>query len=191
MLIKEKIDKDFLYYFDQGKATNLYEVMGSHLVKDDNGKNIACEFVVYAPNAKSVSIMGSWNGYAKDQDYMTKIDNYGIWYLKIDKDLEFAKYKYVIDTGYDLLFKSDPYAFCSGLRPNKDSVVYDIEGYKWHDQDYMYSHPKTYEKPMLIYELHFGSWRRLGLGADEVYSYKELADMLIPYLLEYNYTQHK
>ena len=187
MLIREKIDENFLYFFDQGKALKLYEVFGSHLVKE-NDKVVACEFVVYAPNAKSVSIMGSWNNYAKDKDYMEKIDNYGIWYLKIDKNLEFAKYKYVIDTGYEKLYKSDPYAFCSGLRPNKDSVVYDIDGYKWNDDVYMYEHKKTYEQPLLIYELHFGSWRRLGLGDNEVYSYKELADLLIPYLKEYKYT---
>lgn len=188
MLVRDKIDSNFLYFFDQGKATELYEVMGSHLVKNEDGLIIGCEFVVYAPNAKKVNIMGSWNNYAKDKDQMEKIDNYGIWYLKIDKNLEFAKYKYVIDTGHELLYKSDPYAFCSGLRPNKDSVVYDIKGYKWQDEDYMYNHPKTYDQPMLIYELHFGSWRRLGEEPNEVYSYKEIADLLVPYLKDYNYT---
>ena len=70
MFIKDKIDKNFLYFFDQGDCVNAYDFFGAHLVKDEEGNNIACEFALYAPNAKSIEIIGEWNGFTRNKDYL-------------------------------------------------------------------------------------------------------------------------
>lgn len=185
---KNIIDSNFMYYFDQGKAYELYDVFGSHVVKQD-GEIVGCEFVVYAPNALKVNIMGEWNNYALNQDEMERIDNRGIWYLYIPKNLLNNHYKYVITTYNGTLFKADPYAFYSGVRPNKDSIVYDLEGiYEWQDLDWRMHHEKTYDKPVLIYELHMGSWKRKNDGDNGFYDYRTIADLLVPYLKKHNYT---
>lgn len=187
MLIKDKIDQNFLYFLDQGDCTNAYEFFGAHLVKDEAGNNIACEFSVYAPNARSIEIIGEWNGFTRGKNYLNCIDSKGVWYLKLDGNYEWKKYKYVITTkSGEVLFKADPYAFYSEIRPNQDSKVYDIEGYSWNDADWMFTHPKTYDKPMLIYEMHAGSWKRP--DGKEFYSFNELAPMLVDYLKDYGYT---
>ncbi len=188
-MVKNKIDSGFLYYFDQGKSLNLYEIMGAHQVKDDEGNYVGCEFVLFAPNAHEVYVMGEWNYFNQTEHKMEKIDNYGIWYLYIEGNLNNMRYKYVIHSNNgSILYKADPYAFYSGLRPNKDSIVYDLEGYKWEDLNWRLKHKKTYDQPMLIYELHFGSWRRKGVGANDFYTYGEIEEMLVPYLKEHHYT---
>ena len=182
------IDSNFLYYFHKGIATSLYDIIGSHLVYDDSNNVIGTEFMLYAPNAVKVSIMGSFNGYSEDTDYLKSLGN-GFWYLYFDKDLSFNEYKYVLFLGDGRkLYKSDPYAFFSSLRPSTNSVVYEINGYKWNDDLYQYSKKKTYDKPMNIYEIHFGSWKRKSMEENGYYNYRELADQLIPYLIEHNYT---
>ena len=188
-MVRNKIDSNFLYYYGSGLALDMYEVMGSHVVYDDNNKPIGCEFVVHAPNAKEVCVMGEWNYFNDYQDHMEKIDNSGIFYLYLEGNYLNQRYKYAIYT-YDgqVLYKVDPYAFYSGLRPNKDSVVYDIEGYKWHDSKWRINHKKTYQEPMNIYEFHMGSWKRKGEGPNDFYNYREIAKMLVPYLKEFSYT---
>ncbi len=187
MLVREMIDNNFLYYFDQGECLEAYKVFGAHLVKDEDGKNIACEFCLYAPNAKRVDIIGEWNDFKEGRQELFCIDAKGIWYAYLEGDYEWKKYKYVITT-HDgrKLTKADPYAFYSELRPAQDSKVCDIEGYKWNDGDWMMNHPKTYDKPLLIYEMHLGSWRRRPDGSFN--SFDQIAPMLIDYLKDYGYT---
>ena len=84
--------------------------------------------------------------------------------------------------------KSDPYAFYSAMRPAKDSIVYELEGYEWKDDYWMYTHPKIYDKPCCIYEMHLGSWKRKSEKEDDYYTYRELAPMLIDYLKDFGYT---
>lgn len=189
MSVREKIDSNFLYYFDQGQSYDAYNVFGAHLVKDDNGNNVACEFCLYAPNAKRVQLVGEWNDFKENQHELFCIDNKGIWYAKLEGNYEWQRYKYLLTThdGKNI-YKADPYAFYSQIRPCQDSKVYDINGYKWHDDDWMYSHPKTYDKPVLIYEFHAGSWKKKGYGENDFYSFSELAPMLIDYLKNYGYT---
>lgn len=188
MAIRERINKDFLYYFDQGLCLDAYKVFGSHLIKDENGKNIACEFCLYAPNAKRVEIVGEWNNFTMNQQELYCIDEKGIWYAKLEGDYEWQRYKYLITTkSNDKIYKADPYAFYSQIRPSTDSKVYDINGYKWNDDVWMYTHPKVYDKPMLIYEMHLGSWRRKSPNG-EFYMFNEIAPMLVEYLKDYGYT---
>ncbi len=177
-------------YFDQGKSHEAYKLFGAHLNKDKNGTILGVEFCLFAPNAKYVSVVGEWNFFNKDQDPMQKIDDSGVWYLYLEGDFfEWKRYKFFMVTKYgEEKYKADPYAFYSELRPSTDSKIYDIEGYTWQDQDWMYTHPKTYEEPVLIYELHLGSWKRKGEGENDFYSANEIAPMLIPYLKQFGYT---
>ncbi len=189
MMVKDMIDSTFLYYFDQGKSLESYNVFGAHLNKDEQGNILGVEFCLYAPNAKSVSVVGEWNYFNKTKDPMKKIDSKGIWYLYLEGNFEWKRYKYFIITkNGEEKYKADPYAFYSELRPSTDSKVYDIEGYEWHDADWMYTHPKTYDQPVLIYEMHLGSWRRKGEGENDFYSANEIAPMLIDYLKHFGYT---
>lgn len=187
MSVRERIDNNFLYFFDQGECLEAYKVFGAHLVKNENGENIACEFCLYAPNADRVDIVGEWNNFEEGKHQLFCIDNKGIWYAKLEGNYEWQRYKYLITTkDGKKLYKSDPYAFYSQIRPSQDSKVYDIDGYKWNDDYWMYTHPKTYDKPLLIYEMHLGSWRRKPNG--DFNSFSEIAPMLIDYLKDYGYT---
>lgn len=189
MKIKEKLDSTFLYYFDQGKCYDAYNIFGAHLDKDENGNVVGCEFCIYAPNARYVSIIGEWNYFNKDQNPMKLLDNSGVWYLYLKGNFEWNRYKYfIVSKSGEEKYKADPYAFYSDLRPSTDSKVYDIDGYEWNDQDWMYTHPKTYDKPVLIYEMHLGSWRRKGPNENDFYKANEIAPMLIDYLKNFGYT---
>ncbi|MCR5350821.1 MAG: 1,4-alpha-glucan branching protein GlgB [Acholeplasmatales bacterium] len=188
-MIRDSIDSNFLYLFDNGDNNQAYKVFGSHLVKDKKGKNISCEFCLYAPNAVSVELIGEWNYFTEGEIKLEKIDNKGIWYINLAGDYENKRYKYVLLTHYgQKLYKCDPYAYHSALRPLQDSVVYDIDKHKWTDDVWMYTHPKTYDKPMCIYEMHLGSWKRTGPGENDFYNYKEIAKMLVEYLADFGYT---
>ena len=189
MSVREKIDGNFLYYFDQGLSTNSYEVFGAHLVKDEDGNNIACEFCLYAPNAKRVELVGEWNGFNENQQELYCIDSKGIWYARLEGNYEWQRYKYLITTHQgEKLYKSDPYGFYTQIRPCQDSKVYDIDGYKWNDDLWMYTRKKTYDQPVLIYEMHLGSWKRKGPGENDFYMFNEIAPMLVEYLKDFGYT---
>lgn len=189
MKVREKIDSNFLYYFDQGLCVNAFEVFGAHLVKDENGKMTGVEFCLYAPNAKNVSVVGEWNQFNPYINRMELVDDKGIWYLYLDGEFEWNRYKYYMETFQgEKKYKADPYAFYSQLRPSTDSKVYDIEGYQWNDQDWMMNHPKTYDQPVLVYEMHLGSWKRRSEEENGFYSANEIAPMLIPYLKQFGYT---
>lgn len=187
MSVRDKINPDFLYYYDQGKCLNAYEVFGAHLVKNEKGENIACEFALYAPNAKRVQLVGEWNGFNENQQELYCVDEKGVWYAYLEGNYEWQRYKYLIDThDGQRIYKADPYAFYSQVRPSQDSKVYDIDGYKWEDDVWMYTHPKTYDKPLLIYEMHMGSWKRKPDGSFNMFN--EVAPMLIQYLKDFGYT---
>lgn len=189
MKVREKIDSNFLYYFDQGLCVNAFEVFGAHLVKDENGKMTGVEFCLYAPNAKNVSVVGEWNQFNPYINRMELVDDKGIWYLYLDGEFEWNRYKYYMETFQgEKKYKADPYAFYSQIRPSTDSKVYDIEGYQWNDQDWMMNHPKTYDQPVLVYEMHLGSWKRRSEEENGFYSANEIAPMLIPYLKQFGYT---
>ncbi|MCR4897948.1 MAG: 1,4-alpha-glucan branching protein GlgB, partial [Acholeplasmatales bacterium] len=111
----------------------------------------------------------------------------GVWYCYLEGQFEWQRYKYLIITKQgEHLYKADPYAFYSQVRPSQDSKVYDIEGYKWNDNDWCVNHKKTYDQPMMIYEMHVGSWKRKEDGS--FYTFAELAPMLIDYLKQYGFT---
>ena len=185
----KKLNADTLYFFNQGELNDAYQHFGAHLVKDQKGNITHTRFTVYAPHAKAVNLVGEFNDYQNWIHQMTKIDASGVYRIEIPENLEWKAYKYEIHT-HDgrVLYKSDPYAYFSAYRPDTVSKVYDIEGYQWSDQAYMSEREafNPYQEPMLIYELHLGTWMQKPGG--EFHKYNELVDHLIPYLLKQGYT---
>lgn len=185
-MIRDKIDSNFMYFLDQGLSKDAYEAFGAHLVKDKDGKITGCEFLLLAPNALRVSVVGEFNSYDESKTVMEKIDEKGIFYAYVDGNIEWSRYKYRIETpNVGVIYKADPYAFFSDLRPGNDSKVYDILGYEWHDKNWFLNKPKVYNEPMVIYEMHLGSWRKRN---GQFLKYNEIAKELAQYLHEQGYT---
>ena len=171
-----------VYLFRQGRNARAYDFFGAH--KSGTG----AVFRVWAPAAKAVSVAGEFNGWNDESDPMTEVSD-GIWEVFIDGIKQYDTYKYCI-TGADGVkrLKADPYAFHSETRPANASKFFDLEGYEWHDEKYRKNREKQniYASPVNIYELHAGSWRTYPDG--EPYSYRVLADELVPYIREMGYT---
>ncbi|WP_435368060.1 1,4-alpha-glucan branching enzyme [Neobacillus niacini] len=164
-----------------------YKVFGAH--SETQGREKGTRFTVWAPRANQVHVVGDFNNWNGSNHEMTRLNKQGIWSLFIPGLLENALYKYQIKTAAgDTILKSDPYAFYSEVRPNTASIIYDLEGYNWQDQKWFQNKKKktVYEQPLAIYEVHLGSWKKK--AEEEFYTYKELADELIPYVLEHHFT---
>ena len=174
-------DEQALYFFHQGTDREAYGYLGAHFVGSET------VFRVWAPHARSVSVVGDFNGWDAGSSPMTRIDEGGVFELRLDCCREFDCYKYHIVTadGRELL-KSDPYAFHCETRPKNASKLFRLEGYDWGDFDYMDSRAPEYNRPMNIYEVHLGSWRIHEDG--NPYTYRELADTLPQYASEMGYT---
>ncbi len=168
--------------FTKGENFKSYNFFGCHPLK--NG----FIFRVWAPNAKSVSLVGDFNLWDKETNKMTRLQD-GIWECFCENAKVYDAYKYAIQKqdGYYVL-KSDPYAFHCETRPQNASKVYDISGYSWQDGAYRRSVARKnhFANPMNIYELHFSSWKKHSDG--NTLSYLAMADELIPYVKEMGYT---
>ncbi|MEC0268761.1 1,4-alpha-glucan branching protein GlgB [Paenibacillus anseongense] len=176
---------DALYLLHEGTQYQSYRFLGSHLEEKDAVKGV--HFAVWAPNAKQVNVSGSFNGWDGRNHGMTVSD--GVWTLFIPELKEGTLYKYEIITSEDDCYlKSDPYAFSSELRPGTASIVTSLEGYDWQDGAWLAgktSH-QFLQQPLLVYEVHLGSWKRKEDGG--FYSYGELADELVDYVVAHGFT---
>lgn len=175
------------YLFCEGNHFQSYSFLGAHQDKVDNVLGV--HFRVWAPRAKAVSVIGDYNNWDEKATPMELIEEAGIWAAFVPALKEGTLYKYLIQT-YDgkSLVKADPYAFFSELRPKTASIYWDLHKYKWNDQEWqeLKSKDTVYNRPLLIYEVHLGSWKQKENG--ELLSYKELANELIPYVKEMGYT---
>ena len=176
------------YLFNSGDNFKSYEMLGSHKVKID-GVN-GWRFAVWAPKAVSVRVVGDfndWNGYDK---MLERIETSGVWYGFFTDIEEGMLYKYAIEAeDGETYYKADPYAVMSELRPGTASVTKDISNnYKWGDKAWISARGKnsTLTEPMNIYEIHIGSWKIHDDGS--FYTYRELADELVPYVKKMGYT---
>lgn len=173
-----------IYYFHEGTNHQAYKLLSPTPTATD--KDEWC-FRVWAPNAKSVSVVGDFNNWNKALSPMTKIST-GIWECKIKNLKVFDVYKYCIQTQDGrTLYKADPYALHSETAPSNASKLY-FSTYKWKDTAWLDCREKfnAYASPMNIYELHMGSWKRHSDG--NVLNYRELADKLATYVKQMNYT---
>ncbi len=176
-----------LELFLSGEATHAYEYLGAHFTTMDNQDGVV--FRVWAPNAKSVSVVGDFNNWDYNANYMYKISDSGVWEAFIPGAWELANYKYCVETPWDERnLKTDPYAFRCQLRPENASQIYSLEGYNWND-DAWYEFKKTHphkHQPINIYEVNAGSWKKNEDGS--FYTYRQLAETLVPYVKEMGYT---
>ncbi len=176
-----------VYLFHEGNLFHSYKMMGAHIVEEDGQKGV--RFSVWVSHAKRVSVVGNFNHWNGNSHPMKPIEQSGIWTLFIPNLQDGEIYKYEIHTPHgQILLKADPYAFYSELRPNTASVVCSLEGYEWNDSKWFTKKKKkdSYHQPMLVYEVHLGSWKKKPDGA--FYTYRELADELVDYVGELGYT---
>ena len=170
------------YLFHRGEYRQAYEYFGAHPTRNST------VFRIWAPSAKSVAVVGDFNDWiAREEDYCHKITNEGIWEVEIKKIKKGNLYKYQIETSWgEKILKSDPYAFYSELRPQTASIVSGNPKFRWADKKWLNSREIGYAKPINIYEVHLGSWKKKENGT--YYNYKEIAELLVEYMLEMNYT---
>jgi 1,4-alpha-glucan branching enzyme len=181
------LTRDELYLFNTGEWFHSYRSFGAHLITLDGVQGV--RFVVWAPHAVSVRVVGSFNDWCGDQHQLSSIASTGVWWLFVPHIGEGVLYKYeVITQEGERLLKADPYAFFAERRPGTASIVKKLTHYRWQDHSWMENKERlnSYQQPMLIYEVHLGTWRIK--GKEDFYTYDELAESLVSYVKEIGYT---
>ena len=188
----KKVSKDeSLLSFDlflEGKEHSAYKFMGAHFVTENRKRGV--RFTTWAPRASKIYVIGDFNNWELKEEYsMEKINERGIWSLFVPKLEEGIKYKFAVvnECGNNTVYKADPYAFKSELRPNTASVLTKIKSFRWGDKRWLNKREKEGldNKPMNIYELHLGSWKRKD---GEFMTYEEISEILVEYIKEMGYT---
>lgn len=188
----KKVSKDEnLLNFDlflDGKEHLAYKFMGAHFVTENRKKGI--RFTTWAPRSSKIYVIGDFNNWELKEEYsMEKINERGIWSLFVPKLEEGIKYKFAVvnECGNNTVYKADPYAFKSELRPNTASVLTKIKSFRWGDKRWLNKREKEGldNKPMNIYEIHLGSWKRKN---GEFMTYEEISKILPEYIKEMGYT---
>ena len=176
------------FLFHQGTNCRAYEMLGAHLTEENGEKGV--RFTVWAPNAKEVSVVGEFNHWDTRVNKMSRIDDGEIWKIFIPGIKEGDVYKYAImpQHGGPHIMKADPYGYYAEVAPATASRVYDMNHYEWQDAEWQEKKKRTqsYGQPMLTYEVHLGSWRRTPEGNQ--LSYRDMAEQLVNYAKEMNYT---
>ena len=178
------------YLFGQGNHYEIYKKLGAHMVDDEGQKGVY--FAVWAPNAKSVSVVGEFNDWDRTRNPMTRAEYIGIYTCFIPGVKEGMMYKFCIETiTGEYHMKADPYANYAELRPGTASRITNIENLKWTDSSWMAAREKWDHKkePMSVYEVHMGSWKRHPGTEDEgFYTYREFAKEITKYMKDMGYT---
>ncbi len=170
--------------FHRGEQTFAYRFMGAHRDKNDT-----VTFRVWAPCAKSVSLVGDFNAWDRMTHPMKRVTEGGIWEITVVGLAPFSLYKYAIETKKgEIRLKSDPYGYHFETRPGTATKLFSLEGFTWTDRAYRKrrSGKNPLERPINIYEVHPGSWRKYPDG--ENFCYRKLASELIPYVKKMGYT---
>jgi 1,4-alpha-glucan branching enzyme len=178
-----------LHLFGEGNHHSIYRKLGAHPTSREGLEGT--RFAVWAPNAQRVSVVGDFNFWDGRRHAMHALAASGIWELFIPGVFPGALYKFeILARDQQLLLKADPYGFQMQLRPDNASVVADLSGYDWNDAAWMTQRREwdPLRAPISIYELHPGSWRRSWHRTPAFLNWDELADQLIPYLLDMGYT---
>ncbi|GFI61545.1 1,4-alpha-glucan branching enzyme GlgB [Clostridiales bacterium] len=177
------------YLFGAGNHYEIYNKLGCHLCTV-NGVDGA-SFAVWAPNAKSIAVVGSFNYWNGSSAQMRMLDTSGIWELFIPGVVKFDRYKFRIkDLNGNVVDKSDPYGFHMETRPLNASIAYDLDKYNWNDEKWikLREHQDPYRSPINIYEVQLGSWMRVPEQGNRFLTYRELADKLPDYAKKMGYT---
>ena len=180
------------YLFGQGTHYDIYRKLGAHPTMQRRKKGVY--FAVWAPNARSVSVVGEFNNWNTQANPMKKVGPIGVYETFIPGAKVGDLYKfYIIGYHGEELYKADPYGNEAELRPGTASRIADISDYKWKDTTWMKRRPEFDETkdPMAIYEVHPGSWKKHEAKDEDdpgFYNYRELAPMICDYCAEMGYT---
>ena len=178
------------YLFGQGNHYEIYQKMGAHKVTVNGEEGVY--FAVWAPHARRVAVVGDFNGWDFEANYMERQEPMGIYTCFVPGVKEGDLYKFCIETQQGKrIFKADPFANYAELRPGTASRVTDISHLKWTDDAWMELR-KTWDhhtNPMSIYEVHLGSWKRNpGTDDEGFYTYREFAEAITDYVKDMGYT---
>ena len=177
-MFKQRINEKF----HQGHCLDAHKYYGAHF---DYESTPGVRFTTYAPNARNVQLVGSFNNWEKPLNLERLSD--GSWTVFVPDVAEWTLYKYKIEQADgNWVEKSDPYAFASELRPKSANLVVNLGNFPWRDQMWINRREKYFDKPLNIYELHLGSWMKR--DAHEWMNYEEIAHQLIPYAKEMGFT---
>ncbi len=186
MASEEYLTPEEIFLFNEGKLFHSYLRFGAHKMELDN--KIGIHFAVWAPHAQRVNVVGTFNHWDGHGYSMRRHGETGVWTLFIPDLTEGNLYKYEIETlTGEIVLKSDPFAFYAESRPNTASVIYSLEGYSWNEGDWYQKRQEKacQEKPLLIYEVHLGSWKR---KEGQFLTYRDYADELVAYVRDMGFT---
>jgi len=179
-----------LHLIREGTHWKSYEKLGAHFRELNGQKGV--NFAVWAPNADSVSVIGEFNDWNGNTHPMNNNRFSGFWEVFVPDVKEWATYKYLIQNGNYFFEKSDPIGFFAEMPPYTASKVVELDRYQWNDADWLEQRQNQkndwLHKPMSIYEVHLGSWRRPGDEPRRWLSYRDIADQLVAYVKETGYT---
>ena len=169
--------------FHQGHCIDAWQLFGAHF-SYEGAEGV--RFTVYAPHARNVSVIGSFNNWDGSEARMERTGFSGVWSVFIRNAKEWDSYKYRIeDINGKLIDKSDPYAFYSETRPENASKIYNLHNIHWDDDAWMHSRTACYDRAVSIYEVYAGGWKQNGKYP---YTYGMLEENLIPYVKEHGFT---
>jgi len=178
------------YLFAQGTHYDIYKKLGAHVSVENGEKGMF--FGVWAPNAASVHVIGSFNEWDEEQYPMEKLGPGGIYTLFIPGVKTGEMYKFLIRTPDGRkLYKADPFANLGEKRPGNASITTDLSGFEWHDKNWMEARDNkdVFKEPMAIYECHIGSFMKHPDGTEDgFYNYRLFADRFVEYCKEMKYT---
>jgi len=177
-----------LHLFGEGRHEEIYKKLGAHVIKVGRTKGVS--FAVWAPHANSVSVVGDFNGWDGSRHQMHLQGQSGVWELFVPKLTEGSLYKFEIRApNTPPFFKADPYAQFTEVPPDTSSIVYQSK-YKFRDTKWMKSRAgrEHFRKPLSIYEVHFGSWRRQMEEDNRPFTYREMAEPLANYVTQMGFT---
>jgi 1,4-alpha-glucan branching enzyme len=177
-----------LHLFNEGRHEEIYKKLGAHVTKIGRTKGVA--FAVWAPQAASVGVVGDFNGWNGSAHQMRRLGNSGVWELFIPKLTDGNLYKFEIHPpNGPPFFKADPYAQYTEVPPDTSSIVYSSK-YKFRDATWLKKRAtrEHFRKPLSIYEVHFGSWRRKIEEESRPFTYREMAEPLANYVVEMGFT---
>jgi 1,4-alpha-glucan branching enzyme len=179
-----------LYLFGTGAHRQAYTRLGAHLATENGSSGV--RFAVWAPNAEEAGVVGDFNDWAPGRDRLSLIGDSGIWHGFVKDVGPGTVYKFALrPRGVDWwIQKADPYAFAAELRPRTGSIVADLSRYRWEDATWVQSRAQRGydDSPLLVYEVHLGSWRRDPSDPSRFLTYWELAEQLPPYVADMGYT---
>ncbi|HJY37809.1 MAG TPA: alpha-amylase family glycosyl hydrolase, partial [Steroidobacteraceae bacterium] len=178
-----------LHLFGEGNHHHIHRKLGAHSAERDGVRGT--RFAVWAPNARRVSVVGDFNQWDGQQHRMQPRGSSGVWETFVPNVGPGTLYKFELDNAHGhVQLKSDPFAFQMQLRPDNASIVADIGGHHWNDGEWLAQRGAwdPLRAPINIYEVHPGSWRRSWHRKPAFLTWDELADQLIPYVLDLGYT---